>query len=352
MATRPTKSQARLFAQLIAELEPEIHRAFMASVTDLQAGVDWLALLDALTDGDIPRAIEALHIDAAAWAEYSSVMTNAYSVSAASTIAQIQAIGEAGIGTRFRMTNARAQQWIRENVGNRIVGFESEQIRIAREVIERGYAAGQGPRNIAIDLVGRVTDGSRRGGVLGLDGPRAERWHRVALGMRTPEGVKGLVVEHLDGTRSIRYQVNKATADRIFRAFHAGTEVPASEREISDRQYRNALLQSRAETVARTESSSAVMSARMEAWQQAAESQGLDASAVIKTWRHHRGAEKQYRPDHYAMSGKSVRGLETPFVFASGDTLLYASDPNGAARQVINCGCSTEFRISHAAGLR
>ena len=48
MATRPTNNQARLFAELLDSLEPEVRRAFLASVTDLQSGVDWTALLDAL----------------------------------------------------------------------------------------------------------------------------------------------------------------------------------------------------------------------------------------------------------------------------------------------------------------
>lgn len=352
MATRPTMSQARLFALLIAELRPEVHRAFMASVTDLQANVDWRALLDALARMDTPAAIAALHIDPSAWAEYSSVMTDTYAKAGASTAAQIQAQGIAGIGNRFRMTSPGAQEWIAENVAGRVVGFSQEQAEVARRVIEAGYAQGQGPRNIAVDLVGRATGGTaREGGVLGLDGPRAARLQAVTEGMRTAEGVRALVIEHADGTLSVRYQVNTATEQRILKAYKAGKAVPDAERAISERQYRNALLKARADTVAETETANAVMSARMEEWRQLVESQGLDPMAVKKTWQHRRGASIYHRPDHLAKSGKSVQGLFTPFVFPDGAQLQYPHDPKGGARHVIRCGCDCIYELDPTRGL-
>lgn len=352
MATRrPSRSQARLFAQLISELEPEIWRAFMASVTDLQANVDWRALLDALTRTDIEGAIAALNINEAAWAEYSSKMTQAYALAGASTTAQIQAQGLGGIGTRFRMTNPGAQEWIRQNVANRVVGFSEEQTQVARMVIEAGFGRGQGPRNIAVDLAGRVQGGSRAGGALGLDAPRAARLQAVTQGMRTADGVRGLVIARQDGKLALRYKVNPATEQRIIRAYKSGTAVPEADQAISERQYSNALLKARADTVANTETANAVMSGRMEQWRQLIETKGIDPESVIKTWHHRRGASKDHRPDHLAMSGKSVRGLFTPFVFPDGAQLQYAHDPDGGAKHVIGCGCDTTFRVDHSVGL-
>jgi len=352
MATRPTRSQARLFAQLIAELTPEVHRAFMASVTDLQANVDWRLLLVELGRMNIEGAISALHIDPAAWAEYSAAVTEAYAKAGASTAAQIRQAGIAGSGVRFNMANPRAADWIAENVAGRVVGFTQDSIAAARGVIEAGFARGQGPRNIAVDLAGRASgpSGARTGGILGLDIPRADRLQKVTEGMRTAEGVRSLVTEHLDGSLSVNYKVNPATAQRIVRAYRAGTEVPESERIISERQYSNALLKARADTVASTETANAVMSARMEEWQQLVESQGLDKSAIIKTWHHRRGF-RDGRPMHIAMSGKSVRGLDTPFVFADRTRMQHAHDPAGGATHNANCGCDTTIVLDHTVGL-
>lgn len=335
-----SKDQAREFAALLEQYEPEIRRAFYASVTDLQANVDWPALLEALEAGDIESAILALHIDAAAFAEYSSAMTEAYAASGASTAAQI---GQ--LGVRFNMSNPAAQEWIAKSIGERITGFVQEQIESARILIGEGYAQGAGSRQIGLDLVGRAVDGKREGGILGLDIPRAERYRKVVEGMRTSAGVADLVIEHRDGTLSVRYKVNKSTADRILKAYRAGTAVPLEARKISERQYYNALLKARGDTIARTETANAVMNARFQQWEQLAQLQGLDASAVIKTWSHNGGATEHHRPTHLAMNGKSVQGLYTPFVFSDGTQMQVSHDMNGGPENVINCRCGVSFRL-------
>lgn len=323
----------------------------MASVTDLQANVDWSGLLDALAKFDVVTAISALNISEAAWTQYSAVMSSAYAKAGASSMAQIRPRGTGGVGIRFNMANPEAQAWIRTNVGTRVVEFTEEQVRVARTAIEAGYAAGAGPRTIALDLVGRVEGGARVGGVMGLDGPRAARLMKVTEAMRTAEGVRSIVTMHEDGTLSVNYKVNKSTEDRILAAYRAGKEVPEKARLTSERQYKNALLKDRANTVAETESSGAVMGARDASWQQLAASQGLRDDAVIKTWRHRRGASKDHRADHLAMSGKQVYGLQTTFNFPDGTRMRYAHDPSGGAKHNIKCGCDTEYRIDHSAGL-
>jgi hypothetical protein len=344
MAIRPTKSQARQFAQLLAKLEPDIRRAFMAGVVDLHANVDWRALLSALESGSTSSAIAALNVSEAAFAQYSQAATSAFIESGTSTASLIRATGQGNIGLRFNLQNPRAEQWIRQNVATQVVGFVQEQIETARVVIASGYATGQHPHGVALDLVGRVGPGGvRQGGVLGLDGPRAARLDSVSRGMRSPDGVRGLVIKHRDGTLSMRYKVNKATAKRIEKAYLKGEAVPAAGRAISERQYSNALLKDRAETVATTEAAAAVMGGRDESWRQAAETQGVDASDVAKTWRHRRGSDG--RATHIAMAGVTVMGLDTPFVMTDGSVMKFAHDPDGGALNNIGCGCDTEYKL-------
>lgn len=345
------QAQIRLFAQLINELTPELRRGFMAGVTDLYSNVDWKALIDGLTNGDIDAAVAALHITSDAWTEYSAIKTDIYANAGASTAAQIRQAGIAGIGIRFRMTDPHAQLWIEQNVGEFITRITNEQIRTVRQVISEGFEKGNHPYTIGRDIVGRVNPLTkiREGGVIGLDVPRAERLQAVTNGMRTAEGVKSLVIEHDNGTRSLRYKVNKSTADRILKAYDAGTEVPAAQRVISERQYSNALLKARADTVAQTETANAVLAARDEQWRQFTEDSGIDPSTVTKTWYHRRGSSAHARPDHIAMSGKMVVGIDTPFVFPDGAQLRYPHDSNGGAAHVINCGCDVVYSVNRRA---
>src|SRR5699024_626325 len=260
------------------------------------------------------------------------------------TAALIVGSGQGAIGLRFNLQNPAAEKWIRQNVATRVVGFVQEQVEVAREVIAAGYMGGNHPRTIARDLVGRVgAGGVREGGILGLDGPRAARLANVSAGMRTPGGVQSLVVRRADGRLDMRDKVNKATEQRILAAYVRGEAVPEAQRLLSERQYRNALLKARADTVATTETAAAVMGARDVAWEQAAEQQGLDRSAVVKTWRHRRGADG--RITHIEMAGVSVTGLDTPFVLSDGSVMLYPHDPAGGAHNVINCGCDCEYRL-------
>lgn len=345
MAITPTRSQARLFAQLLAELEPRIRAGFMASVTDLTANVNWRDLLANLEAGNVEGAIAALNISPAAWQQYSEAVSAAYAASGSAAAAQIRAIGIGAIGTRFNMMNPRAEQWIRENVGESIVGFVREEIDSARRTIAAGYQLGKGPRDIATDLAGRVVGGRRQGGILGLDAPRAERLLTVTEAMKTAEGVQSLVIEHRSGALSLRYKVNKATADRILNAYRKGEAVPEAQRAISERQYRNALLKARADTVAETEVGNAVLSAKDEAFRQTLDQEGIRPDQIKKTWRHGRGATQYHRPDHLAMSGTTVVGIDTPFVFEDGARLQYAHDPAGGAKHTIRCACSTEYSV-------
>lgn len=340
-----TRSQARLFAQLIAEHEPRIRRGFLASVTDLSAQVNWPRLLQQLEAGNISGAIAALNISPAAWQQYSEAVSAAYAASGSAYAAQIQQAGIGSIGSRFHMTNPRAEQWLRENVGGSIVGFVQEQVEVARNVILEGYAAGKGPRTIATDLAGRVVAGRRQGGVLGLDAPRAERLRKVVDGMQTPEGVRGLVIEHQSGRVSLRYKVNRATANRILSAYRQGEAVPEAQRLISENQYKNALLQDRATTVSSTETGNAVLNSHDEAFRQTMEAEGIRDDQIIKTWRHGGGATAHHRPDHYAMGGTEVVGMDTPFVFPDGTAMLFPHDPAGGARHNINCRCSVTYSV-------
>ncbi|MBM3604273.1 MAG: hypothetical protein FJX25_05825 [Alphaproteobacteria bacterium] len=345
------RQQTRLFGQLIARLAPEMQAAFLASAEDMRAGLDWVALVAALEAGDIEGAVAALNIEPASFYRYSVTKQAAYTQGGVLAAQTINAPGTGAIGFRFDMMNPRAERWVAENVGQRIVAVTEDTKQAAREVIGTGYQAGRHPHTIARDIAGKAAPGgTRQGGIIGLDGPRASRLDAVTRGMETAEGVQDLVIKGQDGKLQVRYRVNRATEQRIIRAYSRGEAVPAADRAISVRQYQNALLKDRADTIAHTETQQAVMAARDEEWRQAAEKLGLDDSAIIKTWRHG-GGVRDPRPHHVAMNGQSVRGLDTPFEFSNGARLRFAGDPRGGAAEVIKCTCDTIFRLDHTRGL-
>ena len=338
----------RLFYALVKRLEPALRAVFVAAVEDLRDGVDFPALLAALRDGLIEDAVLALNIEPAVFQRYAQVQTAAYAEGGAATVASIVLPGAAAAGVRFDLTNPVAEAWIRENVGQRITAIVDEQRTLVRTVIADGYGRGQGPLDIATDLAGRVgSGGKRQGGVFGLDGPRAARYRVVTEGIRTAEGVRGLVIQGRDGTLRLRYTVNPATERAILAAYRRGEAVPEAGRARIEAQFGNRLLQDRAETVARTETAQAVMSSRRDGWRQVMDRRNIPPEAVVKRWIHG-GGVKEPRPHHVAMSGTEVRGLDTPFVFSTGASLQMAHDPEGPGSEIINCGCNTEYSVDPA----
>lgn len=142
----------------------------------------------------------------------------------------------------------------------------------------------------------------------------------------------------------MRYKVNAATEKRILRAYGNGSAVPEKDRILSVKQYENALLKARADTIAQTETAQAVMSGRAEEWGQTLGKIGATENDVIKTFVHG-GGPKDPRPHHVAMNGHSVRGLNTPFVFSNGARLQYPCDPAAPASETIKCSCGCNYAM-------
>jgi hypothetical protein len=336
---RRTPDQNRIFRALIDKLTPELRRAFLAAVDDLKAGIDWTALLSALRRRDIEGAVDALNIEAAAWEKYRSGKTRAYEEGGQAAVATVNLDGLSA-SIRFDMTNWRAEAWVREHVGRKITLLAEEQKDIARKVIGTGYAAGQHPNGIAVELAGRIVAGKRQGGVLGLSGPFAD--HVLTMRARLASGDPKEMAKVLKMARR-----DKRFDRAIVKAIEAGKRPAQADIDKMVQRYADRLLDLRAKTVARTETGQAVMAARLEEWRQVLDKIGAPASAVVKTWVHG-GGPSDPRPWHVAANGMEVRGLDTPFLLASGASMLCAHDPSAPASEVANCTCGTNFRLDHS----
>lgn len=342
---RPTRTQTQRFRQLIARLEPTLQRAFLNAIADLHGALDWAALNRALVAGDIDAAVAAMRIDQGAFLALWQAADTAYIAGATETVATLGISGvPSSAGIRFDMTNPRAEAYLATSSSRMVTQITADTEQAIRETITRGYTAGRGPRDIATDVAGRVVGGRRVGGVVGLDGPRAARLDAITQGMKTAEGVQDLVIRHQDGTLGLRYKVNKATEKRILAAYRNGTAVSEAGQRISVDQFRNALLKARADTIAQLETSSAVMAGRAEQWAQTLEKLGRSEADVIKTFQHGAGG-KDPRPHHVAMNNKSVRGLNTPFVFDNGASFQYAHSADAPISEKAGCTCDTRFRL-------
>lgn len=336
MARRP--NQRRLFQELAAKFGPEVAKAFIEAINDLTSAVEFQKLTVAIERRDLPAAMEALHLDRAAFAGLEAKINEAYVAGGTGAAASMPK--SVSVGFRFDPGNQRAAEWIRRNAGNLITGLIESEIAQARAHLSAGMASGASPRKVGLDLVGRISrvTGQREGGLIGLAGPQrtALEAARAELASSDPAGLRSYLTR---GRRDRRF-------DRaVMQAIKTGQAIPADTAATMANRYSARLLQLRGEVIARTEGLPAIRAAKREAYQQLVDAGRVDAQLIVRTWITTRDGRE--RETHGAMSGQKVRGLDAPFRSPGGAMLRYPGDSSlGApASEIVSCRCDETIAV-------
>jgi len=180
--------------------------------------------------------------------------------------------------------------------------------------------------------------GVREGGIMGLDGPRAQRSARVREILNDPDQiadyfktVKGKQVPRYTSTdRRFDAQVRKAIAE--------GRALDKTTVERIAKAHDARLLKARGQTIAKNEAFTAQAQGRNEAYQQLMD--GGKVESISKRWDHN--SAKDPRHDHRVLDGVEV-GLNEVFPLGGGLTIRYAHDPDAPADERLGCRCTTVF---------
>jgi hypothetical protein len=246
---------------------------------------------------------------------------------------------------RFDVTNPRAEQLLTQRAGEQITQVTQSVRDAARTIILDGYAKGRGPNDIALDIVGRIQNGVRQGGVLGLTGPQTDA--ALNLRNRLASGDPAQMRQVLTmGLRDKRFD------STIAKAAAAGKALSPAQIDRMYQQYVNNALRFRGEMIARTETGQAVLEAANEAFAQTLEKTGYTNNAVTKVWR--TAHDKKVRDSHASLDGQEVKGLDGVFQSDTGARFLYPMDDSlfASAAEIINCRCIAEYNIDFAEGLK
>lgn len=344
MPRQPT--QAEVFDDLLTRYEKEIAEAFRKAIDDLGAQADLQAVIEALNRNDIQAAMEALHIDPAAFNALSDAASRAYNEggNTASGFANRQT--PPSVVIRFDGRNYRAEQWIRDHSAKLVTRIIDDQRTAVRSALEAGMARGANPRSTALDIVGRINraTGQREGGILGLTSQQEQFVRSAREELRS--GDPALLRNYL--TRARR---DKRFDRSVLKAIREGTELPEGIAGKAELQYRNRLLQLRGELIGRVESMTALQTAKREAYQQAIDSGKVKEADVRKAWRSAR--DFRVRDTHRALNGDSA-AFNEPFASPSGARLQHPMDTSLGAglEEIANCRCDCEYRIDFLANIR
>jgi hypothetical protein len=338
--------------RILRRIEPRFRRAFQQAFNDIASAIVLRDVVDAIRARNAQAALDALRLEPAFLQPLDRAIADAFVDGGSEALARIPI--DPNTGRRFVLgfdgRHTRAEAWVREHAGGLITEIVADQRVMAQGVIERAIADGVNPRTAALDLVGRVDRATRQrqGGFIGLDIPRANRLRIVSDAMQTPEGIRSIVTRNQStGTLSVDYKVNAATRARILRAYREGAALSEADRQLSIRQYSSQLLRERGDTIARTESITALRAGRHEGFEQLVDSGQVGPDQITRVWD--ATGDSRTREDHAQMDGQEVVGFDQPFVAPDGSLMMFPGDTSlGApAEQTIQCRCFERIRVRY-----
>lgn len=310
----------------------------MAAIRDLTRNAQVQRVIAALERGDPQSALEALHLNRAAFQPLEAKLSEAFTAGGQGAVASMPAA--VSIGFRFDPGNQRAAEIIRERAARLITGLIDTEIEQARQHLADGMARGAGPRSVALDLVGRISraTGQRTGGLIGLSGPYREHvaTARVELASMDPALLRNYLT---------RKQRDRRYDRAVTRAIETGKPIPAETAQTAVTRYSARLVRLRGEIIARTEGLPAIRAAKREAYQQLVDDGRVDVLDIVRGWS--TITDGRQRDTHDAMNGQEVRGLDAPFTSPSGARFRFPGDTSlGApATEVVACRCDDYIAI-------
>lgn len=321
---------------LAESMSPMIARAFYAAVGNVRRGVVTSSLERALDRGNLDEAVTLLlgvaSDDYTIWASLAGAKRSAV-VSLGATVSAAVPLMRVAVGPPHPFAwnpHTEAIGRALEQDGLRLMTEVSNATRRGiREYLIANITAGQNPRTLIPELAGRVVDGKRVGGVLGLTAQQARAVANYRLGLERAQFARS------DNTDVLSRALRDARWDgAVKRAMHSSTPLdPKMIDRMVDR-YSARMLAYRAETIARTESLRAMQVAQQLVWEQAVKRGAVDANRTTKTWMTCR--DERVRHEHAAMHLKTI-----PFnaYFDTEDTGRIWAPP-----RAVNCRCLPMFQ--------
>ncbi|MFE1598188.1 phage minor head protein [Methylobacterium sp. ID0610] len=334
---------ATALAALIETWAPQLQRAFLVAIADIADRAQIGVITAMIARGDIESAVTAVGLDPVAFRVLDAATAQAFEAGGNATVDGFPpARGPDGhrLRIRFDVRNPSAEDWLRDHSSRKVTEIVEDQRTMIRAALTAGMVAGRNPRDVALDLVGRIDPATKKrtGGTLGLTAHQEEWARRYAdqLARLDPAAL----------TRQLR---DKRFDGAVKKAIAAGKPLGGEQIAKMLTAYRNRALRYRAETIGRTEAMAALHQSQDEATQQAINRGQINPVHVEEIW--HATIDGRVRDTHRAMNGQRVRRGQ-PFVSPSGARLRYPGDPQAPAGETVNCRCWVEVRVDFLAGVR
>jgi Phage Mu protein F like protein len=330
--------------QLISDWTPRLRAAFLKSIADIANSAQIGVIASKLEAGDIEGAIRAVGIDPVKFRALDVAIGQAFEQGGQATAAGMPArrdAGEAVIKILFDVRNIRAERYLKEHSSTLVREIITDQQDMIRTHLTKGMTEGAGPRQVALDLVGRIQpNGKRSGGAVGLTSSQEEWVSNYRAKLSDPARIKEALENNLRDKRFDR-TLNSAIKNG------KGLSPEAIDAMVTS--YRNRALKYRGDAIGRTEAIRSLNQSQLEAARQAIDAGQVDSQAVTKKWLATK--DNRTRDTHQSLNGQEV-GINEMFVSKSGARLAYPGDPNAPAAETINCRCTYTIKTNFLRGLQ
>lgn len=333
------------FDQLLATWSERLRRLFLSAFYGIKDAAQIGLITRMLENRDIDGALRAVNLDPLMFRDLDKGIGDAFEAGGRIAATEIPTLTQPSghrLAIMFNARNPRAEAWLKDRSSTLVTQIVADQRVAIRQHLEAGMAVGQNPRDIALDLVGRISSvtGKREGGVIGLTASQ-EQWARnyaMELAAGDPAAL----------TRALR---DKRFDRTIAKAIKTGTPIPADLQAKMVATYRNRALKFRADTIGRTEALTSLNTAQAEAFRQGIDAGQIQQQHVRKIWRS--AMDDRVRESHRVLNSESV-GFNDAFVSPTGARLMHPGDTSlgATAQDVIQCRCVVQYRVDHLANVR
>lgn len=329
---------------LINLFTKDIRDAFLASIADITNNIILNNVIKAIEAGDVEGAFRALGFNQAALRPLIVAIERAYEqggIFTGSTFPKWLNTPSGKVVFRFDVRNSRAEAYLRDKSSTLITSITDDIRTTVRSQLTVGMQEGRNPRNVALDIVGRVdlTTGNRVGGIIGLT-PGQEIWVR-----NTRQDLLTLNDNYF--SRELR---DKRFDPTVRAAIDKGEPLPADVVDKLTDRYKANALKYRGDAIARTEALQSLNASEYEAVLQAVDMGAAREKDVQREWDG--TLDDRIRYTHRKMDGQRV-GLHEPFVSPSGARMMYPGDTKlGApASEVVMCRCRAKTVVDWLASV-
>ncbi|MBB3144935.1 hypothetical protein FHS21_001336 [Phyllobacterium trifolii] len=339
-------SNRSIFEQLLDKYDAALAEAFFQGIDAIKSQITLRIVVERLEKGDVAGAIEAIQLDRDAFSALELALAEAYNSGGIRLVENLPKLKDPEgnrVIFRFGVRNPEGEAFLRDHSAQLVTRIVDDQRVAIRQALETGLSQGRNPRSTALDVVGRINrvSGRREGGIIGLTSPQ-ERFVTSAR-QELLSGDSALLRNYL--TRQRRDKRFDAT---VLKAIKEGKPILAETVARIAGRYSDRLLQLRGEMLARTETMTALGTARQNAMRQQIDNGKVAASDVKKIWRS--AGDGRVRHTHRVLNGKAAE-IDGVFQSVSGAVLRYPGDPLAPVSEISGCRCHLEYKVDYFASI-